>query len=346
MTSDPLERYSARTGQQHERLLLLRIKTSGEILDSSLRILQKYGATFMQYTVGAALIVQAGIAFFTKFTWPKLFETSQPGRTDLQIWEFLITIGTSLVVALPLILIGASYSAAFVTCITREILELREPNARAAAKQAQVMLPALFKTLLRQAVSGLGGFVVSVSFLIFGAILASVTEESNRLPGLFAIAGSVGLFISVLILIAVLANQSLNPAVVIFEGVSAKKASQRSKSLMKSFGRQPAAHLGVLGITCLMSVLIGMLQAGYSLILALFGVDKWIDSLSESGAFGVIASTAVELLPLFISIWSLLPAWSVAMTLLYFDRRIRIEGHDIEVLTRAIPERRANRFDV
>ncbi|HSI72101.1 MAG TPA: hypothetical protein VK934_02905, partial [Fimbriimonas sp.] len=55
---------------------------------------------------------------------------------------------------------------------------------------------------------------------------------------------------------------------------------------------------------------------------------------------------ALDLAPLYLVIWALVPAWATALTVIYYERRVRIEGYDIEVLGRQTNEDRASRFNV
>ena len=36
--------------------------------------------------------------------------------------------------------------------------------------------------------------------------------------------------------------------------------------------------------------------------------------------------------PTFVSLWLLLPLWSTAMTVLYYDRIVRIEAYDVSLI--------------
>jgi hypothetical protein len=45
---------------------------------------------------------------------------------------------------------------------------------------------------------------------------------------------------------------------------------------------------------------------------------------------------AFDLIPPFLIIWTLLPVWASVITIVYYERKIRLEGYDIDVLASEI----------
>jgi hypothetical protein len=46
-------------------------------------------------------------------------------------------------------------------------------------------------------------------------------------------------------------------------------------------------------------------------------------------------------------LWVLIPVWCTTTTILYFERRIRLEGYDIELLARdMVRSRKESRFEL
>ena len=54
-----------------------------------------------------------------------------------------------------------------------------------------------------------------------------------------------------------------------------------------------------------------------------------------------IVEGVLALVPYFLSLWVVIPVWAVTVTIIYFERRVRLEGYDIEALAADVwhPER-------
>ena len=49
-----------------------------------------------------------------------------------------------------------------------------------------------------------------------------------------------------------------------------------------------------------------------------------------------IVEGVVGLLPYFLSLWVTIPVWAVTVTIIYYERRVRLEGYDIEALAQDV----------
>jgi hypothetical protein len=60
-----------------------------------------------------------------------------------------------------------------------------------------------------------------------------------------------------------------------------------------------------------------------------------------------VVIAGVDLLPYYLAIWTLIPVWATTLTVIYYERRIRLEGFDIEAMASQIKtDDRASRFNV
>jgi len=77
------------------------------------------------------------------------------------------------------------------------------------------------------------------------------------------------------------------------------------------------------------------------------GIAEQSRSLADWPYVGVILQKVLELFPLFLAIWIIIPVWCTTTTLLYYERRIRLEGYDILALAQEVWRAdRQSRFQV
>jgi hypothetical protein len=155
----------------------------------------------------------------------------------------------------------------------------------------------------------------------------------------FGVAGGVFLW--------VFARHALAPAAMVLEGASVGQAVRRSVHLMRR-DRVHGSGGGTIWLLFVLLVLLYLLmQFGVGGSLEAVGypetVRGWISGLPLSG----VIVEALALLPTFVVIWTLVPLWSAATTILYYDRRIRLEGYDIEALAEEVWRAdKSHRFDL
>ena len=78
------------------------------------------------------------------------------------------------------------------------------------------------------------------------------------------------------------------------------------------------------------------ISGGIYTVLQFLNVAEFLTSFtSEAWAFSLI-NGVVDALPLWISLWLIIPFWGSVTTALYYDRRVRLEGFDIKTLNEDI----------
>jgi hypothetical protein len=78
-----------------------------------------------------------------------------------------------------------------------------------------------------------------------------------------------------------------------------------------------------------LSLLVG---AGLMGFLSLIGFETRVASALDNLPYGGLVAKAVGLVPLFLWVWTLVPIWATTIAIIYYERRIRLEGYDIEAL--------------
>ncbi|MEQ1936128.1 MAG: hypothetical protein ABL962_19915, partial [Fimbriimonadaceae bacterium] len=82
----------------------------------------------------------------------------------------------------------------------------------------------------------------------------------------------------------------------------------------------------------LLLLLAAGIGSGIGLLFSFDEFNVWLES--SSGAD--LSTKLLEIIPTFLAIWLLVPVWAVTTTLIYFERRVRLEGYDIEALAQDV----------
>ncbi|MEZ0326171.1 MAG: hypothetical protein ACAH95_09705 [Fimbriimonas sp.] len=343
MTSDPLARYQAQRGARGGAVERL---TSSEVVDAALRVYQRQGLTFLRLTALPSVFCLAAIAFVLSYVLPGLGSTTDPNSIATQAGELLLTMGLGVFVGGPVFLTGLTYASAIVVHLTADALEGREPNELEALKSARIALPRLFWLNLRELLLSMSGILVATAFLLAGSFLTMVTANDSALAGVVAMFGMIGLFAGVFIFLAIATRHALAVPVAVIERTTGKDSARRSKQLLKPAQAHGSAFGTIYSVYFLLFFIgiafLGAVEFGMMVLAVPERVGSW---LAGSWVKPVVIQM-IELTPLYLVIWALIPAWAATLTVVYYERRVRLEGYDIEALGKQTNEDRASRFNV
>lgn len=347
MTSDPIARYlSQRTAKINKRARL-RAMSSSEVIDTAIRAYQTMGWTFLKISAWPSLICLAAWVFFFRYVFPLYFVTHHAGSESGQLWEAVATTGLAVFVAAPLFFFGASYMCAAVTQLVADFMRGATPSEKAAAARASEILPRLLLLDLREVLVAGSGVFAALGLLLLAGHLGAVTETTDAVAGIVFLLACLGFGVGGLMILWVVTRHALAPAILVLEDLRVGEAAKRSSQLMKP----DAFRVGGVGAVWLLYLLMGFLylflRGGVGASLHEIGfasaVHHWVASLPFSG----LISEAVGLLPQFLVIWMLGPVWAATTTILYFDRRIRLEGYDIDALAEDVwRHQKSHRFEL
>ncbi|MGV3617132.1 MAG: hypothetical protein ACO1SV_17530 [Fimbriimonas sp.] len=344
MTSDPVARYLAHRSARLARAGRLRPMRTGEVIDSALRIYQRLGTTFLRTTVGSALLCLAATAFVLSYVLPGMFTTRDSASFVTQIGEVLTALLLAVFVGGPLFLIGLSYTTAIVVSLTSDDVLGEVPDVEAAHTITRKRLWTLFRMNMRELVLSLSGVFIATAIMLLGSYIAANTPDSDVTAGLVTLVGVLGMFGGFLVFLFFVGRDALAPPAVVLEDADPAVAARRSRDLQRSHPIQGSGSGPILGVYSLLSFLVIALWGGLSVLLGLLPTEgqRFLASLP----FGPLWTEAYNLIPAFVTLWTLMPVWASVVTVTYYDRRIRLEGFDIEVLAKEISRGRASRFDV
>ena len=329
MTSNPLTRFLTQRSAVLGRRNRMRPMSAQEILGVSQQFYQLFGREILKSTAVAATLCTFAIAFVGNVLLPQLFLTNNSDRVSVQLAEAASTLGITLLVAIPLFLVGVSYTSAIVIQFVADYMNGNIAVPSLAKKQALKTWRSLIILNLRESVVCTAGLLISVGLLGVSALLSDGSQSSSFFT---VVLGLLGIPLGFVVYIYLIGRHALAAPIVHLEGLKASDAAKRSRSLLKKDGRIPSGDDTIRSALSLLFLMTLIIPGGISASVEGFGVKNWVsDSLAGTILREPIV-TALEYLPAFLLIWTTVPVWAATTTLLYYQRRIRKEGLDIETL--------------
>ncbi|HVT14489.1 MAG TPA: hypothetical protein VHE55_19670 [Fimbriimonadaceae bacterium] len=347
MTSDPIARYLSQRTAKMDRRNRLRLMTGNEIIDVAIRVYQVLGWTFLKSTIVPSLFCLASVTFFLRYVWPSYFVTKSPGSQSAQILEMVSTTGLALFVAAPLFILGVSYTQVLVANLVSDYMVGNVPSSSAADEKGRELLPKLFWLNLREVLLACSGILVSLGLLALAAYISSATTETDATAGIVVLFAWLGFAAGGIFFLAVVVRHSLAPVIMALEGKSIGEAAKRSVSLLKTYGMHSGGYSAVTSVMALLLLLWMLIGGGISISIQLIGLPDLLRSGVSGLPFSSVFIEALGLLPTFLVMWTLTPVWAATTTIIYYDRRIRLEGYDIEALAEDVWRAdRSRRFEL
>jgi len=336
VTSDPVARYLSQRGAKFDRKNRLRLMNSSEVLDTALRIYQRLGLTFLQLTVAPALLCLAAVGFVQNFVLPNLFTTNGNGNGLQFFGEIAGTLGMAVFVGGPLFLLGVSYTSSVVVHLVSDYMLGNVPDPEAAAAAARSVLPRLFVVNLKELCLSISGIIVSTCVMAIGGYVAKSTPDTDEWAGIVVAIGAFGLVLGGVLFLCIVAFDSLAAPVAVLEGVGSRMASKRSRILLKKVGYHLSGTGTIWSLYVLLLFLTLVVGTGLYFFIEIFNIRDHLASLLSFLPGEQLFLQAFDLLPSFVVIWTLMPVWASVITIVYYERRIRLEGFDIDVLASEI----------
>jgi len=283
-------------------------------------------------TLVPMLFCYAGLVFLATFVLPRITQTNQPGQIAGQVVEVLLAYVVGLFVALPLFVVGLGYASGLNVRLVSDFM-LGNPvsldEARSAASaSAQVMTRLLFSIFFRSLF-----FLLLAGALLIASAVLEAQGLSDSVVFLFASMTSIGaIVIGFLAVPIILCMYALCPPVAAIERIPAKECLARGKALMKSHRFQTGASESVVAVWLILIFVALAVYFGVGMIIGLTGLGDWLTNLLSIGPLGMVVSSVLEMLPAYLTLWLVLPVWSSVTTILYYDRRVRLEALDIWML--------------
>lgn len=299
--------------------------SSREMTDISIRIFQTLGWTMLRLCAVPALFCLASLGFLSDYLVPHLGTTT---KTDWigQVGELAGAILIGIVIGGPLYLIGTMSVTALVSQIVSDYLCGNVPDEDTAKRTLRTNLPRLMGLAWREMLLSLSGLIFAVVLLVLSAWLNRL-GTGDVITGLVAVSSILAFAIGAGVFLYVRDRHVLASVIMVLEGASAKVAAKRSMLLRKG----PKSE-ALISQTFNLIFLTFVAMLGFAIAIEILGLEDMSKQMFENFPYPKIWMEVFDLLPTYLIIWFVLPIWSTLVTIFYFDRRIRLEGFDIDAL--------------
>ena len=330
VTSDPVERYLLKASRVGRRARL-RPMQLGELFDLSMRVYRVLGWRILAASAVPTVFSLAGFAFLLQYVMPGFASTTQGTSQQGQVAEAAINMLLGIFVAGPLILIGISMATTYIAPLVSNFMHGLPPDYKAAQQAQWKSAPRMLWVSIRESLIAACGVLIGGLLLFLSWILSKVTATNDSTAGVVLGIGWLAIVLGCLWTLVVVSVHALVAPVASLENASASDASKRSRGLMKSRPYQGSGYDSVWSLYGLILMLSLALYFGAAALNNLIGVTDWAGAL-DLRAFRPVILGAANLAPIFVTLWVTVPVWAVTVTIIYFERRVRLEGYDIEAL--------------
>jgi hypothetical protein len=301
-----------------------------------LRLFQAIGWRLLRISVGPALLCLASVSFTTEYALPRFLVTDHPEVFQAQIGEAMVTFALLVFIAGPVFLTGVAATVAGVTVLVSDYILGNVPDERLAQRRVVEVLPRLFVLSFRDAFIQFGGFLFVFFVFATAAYLGSFGPQYSDLSGWMFMFGCLAIIPAVIFFLYNGGVRALTPSVLILEDLGIREASKRSKYLAKARDPRGTGQFTLFQVSMTAIFLMILLEVGIYAMKSILGLDAQLQSLTNLLPFPALWQQAIDLVPIYLALWFTIPFIASAATLLYYDRRIRFEGYDIEVLASEI----------
>lgn len=346
MTYDPLARFLAQRSARVQRTSRLRPMNSNELSDLAVSVYQQLGSPILRHTAVPTLFCLGAFEFVTRYVLPSLGVTAHPEDVRAQVGEALSLLALAIFVGGPLFMIGLSYSSAIITAFVSDFMTGKPLDSASANTRARGLLPRLLLLLLRQTFTA-GSALILSGLLFMASALMSLDYSTVSAAAAASGMGIVALLFGAAAVPFVLSRQILAVPVMVVEGAGASESLRRSKQLLRSFANQPSGYSNAGSAFFLVAFIACFIYFGLLLCFNTIDLGGHIADWFAGSPIRDYLVESVRLMPSFFTLWLTIPVWSATATILYFERRTRLEGYDIEVLALDVfNNAKQNRFDV
>lgn len=327
---DSPEQFMQRRMRSVDRRRFLTPRSTSQIVDFTARIYQRLAWRLVRLSAPSTALLFISLLFFQAFIWPGLMQTDAPDDLRKQFDEVLFVVGIGIFVGLPVAIIAMAHTIGLTMRAVADYVLEQNVDFETASKTAVTGVRTMFVLLIHVFLRS-GVYVVAAGALFMVSAYAESTGL-NILAEILTVFAFIGLIACVIVVPFVFGSLSMAPAVAAIEGVEPKRALKRGALLIKkarhiASGYDALTHVWVIGIFCS-----ALLWGGTYLVLYEAGLmDVLHDLGGKSVVWSLIAET-VGALPGLLTIALIVPYLACGMTVIYFDRRVKLEALDIETM--------------
>ncbi|MFN7172522.1 MAG: hypothetical protein ACK4P3_07045 [Fimbriimonadaceae bacterium] len=347
MTPDPVERFLKRRGLLASRLFTGSRSGLPDLLDASITGTQALAKKIYPNCLAPTALIVLVAVFLIKVVWPQFFYTSAPNEIWVQVAEASAVLVILVVVGLPILAVGLALVSGFCSLLVAQYVQGVDADSDQCLATARKALPKLVLCIVLMMVRASLLLLIAFGLLVLSAVFDAyfgVGEVAQAMAGVMVL---VAVFLSIFSIPYVISQYSLAPVSVVLESASPREALRRSKELLKGTRYANGATLRPLGLLLAIAFVALIGFGGLWSLESLLGIQNFIEGLLLNQNVASVLSAMVSTLLFFLAIMVFLPFYCVGCALLYFDRRVRHDGLDVEMLARgAWKQGKESRFEV
>jgi|GEM_PF-3409026 len=323
----------------------LRTMTASQIYDAAFGIYRRGGGGLIRLTLIPSAVVYALAMLAYELVGKDLLTTGSTENALAAAGELGLTVLIGVVLAAPPVLAAYSLMLALVAGWTAERTLGREPDPRALFRRAVSRLPSLMGVVALVAIRVCLALVVSFALIVLSALM------SERLGAQFVvIVGIVGLVSAPVIMLYVFGRLCLAPVIVFLEGLPPRQAVERSRRLQDELSL-PTRQLGrgdLIAVGLFLLTLVLQFVFWWSFLIPTDMLQEYLASagVAENSLLWMALYRSIAILAPFAAFLLLHPVLIAGVVLLYYDRRIRLEGLDIQLLAQSVWQRGEADFEI
>lgn len=331
VTFDPLGRYLNLRSSRVERRMFLRPMRSGEIVDAALTAFRNIGYRILIQTLLPSVLVTIGILFVSGPVLKGFFFSTSKDIWS-QVYESGVVLGIGVLVSVPLISLGVVYINTLTCVMASDFVAGNLPNAQSAIQISNRYIGRMLLLTVRQFLTVIVAYGIAFGISALSAFVNVSTRNENIAAALVAFLAILGWVAAIIYSLWFLASSAIDAPALVIENLTVKQAMKRGSQLLTNTMRYgDGGKYSVVSIWLLMGLMLLILPISFSSLYALIGglVPKGIQVLP-------VYEMLFYAVPTLIAVWFLVPVWGIASTLIYFERRVRLEGYDVEVLAQDV----------
>lgn len=266
---------------------------------------------------------------------PAIFSVDE-GRTSPidQISQVTSSVVAALVFGLPLMLGSLAYAQSLIALLTTQFLLGETPSL----PKAQGIVLDRWKLIAKSQLL-LAARALVMPFICLVLFAVGSFGEDSALSGVSSTLAVLTLLLSIAWVPSIATHNALVPVIAVTEDITARKIFKRNSELLSQvkIGNVVVHRSGkelmgqIWGTIFLLAVVSGF---GYGALLSLFDISTEAQRMFQNDGTSAIVRSVITMIPWFLALWCGVCIWSVAIAVVYFDRRIRLEGLDIDLLAK------------
>lgn len=314
-----------------DRRAYLRPMTDAQINDAALHFYRNHAWKLIRETFVPSLVFFVGIAQIFTFLVPRMFLTASPDQPMSQLVEFLIAMGISTLFAIPLTLAGVTHT--FVVASKTIGNEILGPSTQSDVKQHVSFQDTL--RVLRAALPALLWLFIPLAMATTLTVISGLASSmgSDDVSQVLAGAAAVGAcFIAIISVPYAVSRIIVLIPVIVHEKIDVKDGFRRADFLMRKNGNVRGGRASIVNHLTTAVILFVVMNATFAIGISMLAFIPYLEPfLNARGGTNVIAG-AVESLPTYLATVVLVPFSACYSTLVYFERRARVEALDVYLI--------------